>query len=165
MLMIDLQSTTARLTVKEILSAGTLYVSNPNAFAAFVAGFRPTSDLLLDSRWKMPAGASRHFAFFQMLLHRVLPSIYNVRHLEKIGGRITFRLTGVGDYTITAFNRRVITFKGLAVDDTTGRPVIDIEMRPQVLMALCNELIANISEATLQALSADASNSAAREKA
>lgn len=152
MLMIDLQGTTARISIAEILSSGKRFVSNPVVFGNFAAGLKPTPDLLLDTRWQVPAGASKAFAFFQLLLHEILPSIYDVRHLEAMGGRFSLRLTGVGDYTVTAFNRRVLTFKGLPLDEGTGAPVVDAEMRPDVFMALCNELIAKLSETTLISL-------------
>jgi hypothetical protein len=155
MLLIDLHTTTARLTVHDIVSAGTKYVSNPKLFAAFIAGLTPTADLLLDGRWKLSGGASRHFAFFHLLMHQILPSIYDVRHLDKLGGRFSLRLNRVGDFTVTTLNRRIVTFKGLPVDEATGKFIIDVEMRPEVLMALCNELLVNISELTLQNIPAE----------
>lgn len=152
MLMIDVQTSSARLSLQDIRSGGKRYVSNPIAFCEFIKGLSVTPELLLDARLQSPAGASSRFAFFQLFLHEILPLYYNVRHLEALGGRFALRLTGIGDYTVTAFNRRVLTFKGLPACEKTGVPVIDAEIRPEVFMALCNELLANLSEAVLRHL-------------
>jgi hypothetical protein len=155
MLMVDLPKTNARITIAEILSSGRRLVSNPIAFSTFTSGISATEELLLNNCWQLSAGASSNFAFFRTLLHDVLPTIYDVRHLESLGGRFCLRLTGIGDFTVIALNRRVVTLKGSPVDDT-GAPVIDAEIRPDAFMALCNELLANLSEKTLMLLEARA---------
>src|SRR5579883_3349473 len=129
MLMVDLRNTTACITIEEILASGQRLVSNPGAFASFVSGLAATPNLLLEKCWQLPANASGNFAFFRTFLHEVLPVFYNVRHLEKLGGRFCLRLTGVGDFTVIALNRRVVTLRGAPMDDN-GAPVIDVEIRP-----------------------------------
>lgn len=154
MLMVDFRNNTARITMQEILASGRRLVSNPVAFASFMDGVVLRPELLLDPRWQLPGNASGKFAFFRAAMFEVLPTIYDVRHMEKLGGRFALRLTGVGDYTVIALNRRVVTMSGLPLDEETGKPVIDAEMRADVFMALCNELIADLSERTLKTLNA-----------
>lgn len=154
MLMIDLRHSRARITLQEILASGRKYVSNPIAFHAFASGLRPVPDLLLDQRLQSSGSVSGRFAFFRTVMFDILPTIYDVRHLETLGGRFALRLTGVGDYTVIAMNRRVVTLSGLPLDETTGAPVIDAQMRPDVFMALCNEMMAALSESVLNSLAA-----------
>lgn len=153
MLLIDLRNTNARITMREILSSGRRWVSNPIAFASFMSGLVLTSDLLLDKRWKQAAGVSQHGALFRSIMHEVLPSRYDVGTLQKLGGRFALRLTGTADFTVIALNRRVVTLSGLPIDDVTGESIIDAEMGGDVFMALCNELLADLSSRTLQAIS------------
>jgi hypothetical protein len=151
MLMVDMRNMTACLTIEQILASGRRWVSNPVAFASFASGISATAGLLLEKFWQQPASASGGFAFFRIFLHEVLPQLYDVRHLEKLGGRFCLRLTGIGDFTVIALNRRVVTLRGAPLDADSG-PVIDTEMRPDVFLAFCNELVANISERTLEAI-------------
>lgn len=153
MLMVDLRDTNARITLHEILRSGRRRVSNPFAFSAFVAGFSVNdANLLMDKRWQLPASASSGFAYFKAVLHELLPTIYNVRHLESLGGQFALRLTGVGEYTVTALNRRIVTFAGLPVDNATGTPIIDVEIPADVFMALCNEQLTDLAKRTLKHL-------------
>ncbi|WP_088348658.1 MULTISPECIES: hypothetical protein [Rhodomicrobium] len=154
MLMVDMRNNTARITMQEILASGRRLVSNPVAFASFMEGLVLTPDILLDPRWQLPGNASSRFSFFRSAMFEVLPTLYDARHLEKLGGRFALRLTGVGDYTVIALNRRVVTLSGLPVEEQSGKPVIDAEMGADVFMALCNELIADLSERTLKTLTA-----------
>jgi hypothetical protein len=163
MLMVDMGNTNARLTLAEVLSSGRRYVSNPVAFASFAAGFAPRADLIMDGCWQLPGNVSGNFAFFKRFLHEVLPFHYNVHHLESLGGRFALRLTAVGDFTLTAMLRRVVTLRGLPLDEESGQPIIDAEMRADAFMALCNELLADLCEKTLLMLSsANAARQAGR---
>jgi hypothetical protein len=165
MLMVDMRNSNARITLREVLASGRRYVSNPIAFATFMDGLKLTPELLLDPGWQRPAGASGRFPFFRAVMHDVLPRVYDVRRLEALGGRFALRLTGVGDYSVVALNRRVVTFSGPPLDEETGKPVIDAEMRADVFLALCNELIASLSETIIRradAVRARASASEAR---
>jgi hypothetical protein len=152
MLMVDLRSTNARLTVQDILNSGRRLVSNPIAFAAFLSGLRLPAAVLADKRWQLSGSASGGFAFFRTFLHEIVPEHYDVRHLEHLGGCFSLRLTGVGDFSVMALNRRVVTLRSAPIDEATRAPVIDVEMRADVLMAVCNELLASLSERTLKAL-------------
>lgn len=154
MLLIDTRNTNARVTMREILSSGRRWVSNPIAFASFMAGLTLTSDLLLDKRLRQSGGVSDRGALFRSILHEIVPPRYDVRHLERLGGRFALRLTGIADFTVIALNRRVLTLSGLPVDDVTGEDIVDAEMGGEVFMALCNDLIADLSVRTLQAISA-----------
>ncbi|KAI94898.1 hypothetical protein T281_08405 [Rhodomicrobium udaipurense JA643] len=152
MLMVDLRNTNARLTMREFLASGRRYASNPIAFASFASGLRFGPRILLDERWRLPGNASSRFAFFRVLMHEILPPNYDVRHLETLGGRFALSLKPVGDYTVIALNRRVVTLSGLPRDEKTGAAIADVTMRPDAFLALCNELIADLSEKTLKAL-------------
>jgi hypothetical protein len=145
----------ARISMKEILGPGRRYVSNPAAFAGFMSGLSLRPSLLLDKRMQRPSDAARRFAFFGAFMHEILPAAYDVRHLEKLGGRFCLRLTGVGDYTVIALNRRVVTLKGLP-SDATGAKIVDAEMRADAFAALCNDLVAELSQSTLKMLEAGA---------
>ncbi|PJI54270.1 hypothetical protein CTI14_17415, partial [Methylobacterium radiotolerans] len=66
---IDMRNSTARLSLPEITAAGRRYVSNPAAFAAFVAGLRLGPEILAEPEWRFAAGAAARFAFFRTLMH------------------------------------------------------------------------------------------------
>ncbi len=152
MLMVDLRKTTARISMREIQASGRRYVSNPVAFSYFMSGVKLSPVMLLDKDWQNSGAASSRFAYFRTVMHHLLPRVYDVRHLEQLGGRFALRLTRVGDYTVMALNRRVVTLAGLPKEDETGKPVFDAEMRADVFMALCNGMLAELAEKTLKAL-------------
>ena len=154
MLMVDMRNSTARITLREILASGRRYVSNPIAFCGFAAGVKMTPGLLLDQDWQNSAGAANRFALFRSVMYELLPRIYDVRKLEAMGGRFALRLTGVGDYTVIALNRRVVTLAGLPRDEVTQQPIIDAEMRADVFLALLNEMLARLAETTLARIAA-----------
>lgn len=154
MLLIDSGNTNARVTMREILSSGRRWVSNPIAFASFMSGLTLTSDLLLDKRLRQASGASQQGALFRSFMHEMLPSRYDARHLDALGGRFALRLTGLADFTVIVLNRRVVTLSGLPVDDLGGETLIDAEMGGDVFMALLNDMFADLSARTLNAISA-----------
>jgi hypothetical protein len=150
MLMIDLRNGNARITLHEMMSARRDAVSNPIAFASFASGLSLPPELLTHRCWQLPAGASGGFSFFRSFMHEVVPAAYDARHLQRLGGRFALRLTGgAGDFTVITMLRRVITLRGLPLDEINGRPVCDAEMRSDVFLAYCNELLAKLSEQTL----------------
>lgn len=152
--MIDMHNSTARIGLDEIRAGGLAYVSDPEAFARFAAGVALTPGLLLDQSWRNPGGATAGFSYFNAVMHHALPRIYDVRHLERLGGRFALRLTATGDYTVAAVNRRVVTLSGLPIDETTGESVADAELRPDVFMAFFNGLLAELADATLARIGA-----------
>lgn len=154
MLMVDTRNDNARITLTEILASGRRYVSNPIAFGAFAQGFVFTPDLLLDKRLQLSSSASRRFAFFRTLMLELVPAIYDVRHLESLGGRFCLRIKAVGDFTVIAMNRRVVTLTGHPLDEESGKPAIDAEIRADALMGLCNSYISELSERILRTIAA-----------
>ncbi|KNY20755.1 hypothetical protein [Methylobacterium sp. ARG-1] len=157
MLMIDMRNSTARLSLPEITAAGRRYVSNPAAFAAFMAGLRLGPEILAEPEWRFAAGAAARFTFFRTLMHAGVPRFYDLRHLEGLGGRFALRLAGAGrhgEFTVVAVNRRVLTLSGLPRDDATGRPVIDAEIRADAFLALWNDLLAELAQTTLERIAA-----------
>lgn len=150
--MVDMRNTTARVSLREIATSGRRYGSNPVAFSSFMAGVRLSPDLLLEDTWTKSASAASRFALFRTLMHGVLPRFYDVRHLEGLGGRFALKLAGaghLGDFTVIAMNRRVLTLSGLPLDETTGGSVIDATIRADVFLALWNDILATLAEATL----------------
>lgn len=154
MLSIDQRGTAARLSLPEIVTGGSRYVSAPAAFAGFVAGLKVRRELLTEPGWNQAAGAAGRFAWFRTLMHGVVPRVYDVAHLERLGGRFALRLDGAGDFTVIAMNRRVLTLSGLPLDDETGLPVIDAAIRADAFQALWNDLIADLAETTLARIEA-----------
>lgn len=155
--MLDLRNSTARISLDEILAGGRRHVSNPAAFAAFMAGLRLSPALLKEPDWRRPASAAGGFAFFRTLMHVAVPRFYDARHLDGLGGRFALRLAGAGrasDYTVTVLNRRVLTLSGLPLDPASGAAVIDAEIRADVFLALWNDLTAELAQATLERLGA-----------
>lgn len=152
MLMVDLRKSTARISLRQIQAAGRRYVSNPVAFSYFMAGVKLTPAILLETGWQRSGAASNRFEYFRTLMHHVLPKVYDVRHLEQLGGRFALRITRVGDYTVMALNRRIVTLAGLPIDDESGKPFVDAEIRADVFMALCNDMLAELAQTTLKAL-------------
>lgn len=155
--MVDLLNSTARMPLGEVMAGGRRYVSNPAAFAGFVAGLRLRPEILAQPEWRNAASAAGGFAFFRALMHGAVPRLYDVAHLESLGGRFALRLAGAGrfcDYTVTAVNRRVLTFSGLPLDEASGRAVIDAEIRADVFLALWNDLLAELAQSTLDRLAA-----------
>ena len=150
MLMVDLHSTSARITLEEILTAGTPLVSNPVAFATFMRGLRLSRRSLLTSAGRRPETPPRISASSGYSC-MTFPRFYGVRHLESIGGRFSLRLTRIADFTVVAINRRVVTLQGPPQDDT-GAAIIHAEMSGTVFMAICNELLARATETALLAL-------------
>lgn len=149
MLLIDMRNTNAKVSLREILSSGRRWVSNPIAFAAFWQGFSATADLLLDKRLQQGAGLPQGGALFRTVMHEILPPRYDVRVLDRLGGRFALRLTGVADFTTISLNRRVVTLTGLPVDDVSGDNIIDVEMGGDVFLALLNDTVATLSARTL----------------
>jgi hypothetical protein len=157
MLMIDMRNSTARLPLREIVGGGRRYVSNPAAFAGFMAGVRLTPETLADPLWRSPAGAAGRFAFFRSLMHEALPRLYDPAHLDGLGGRFALRLDGAGgrgDFSVVAVNRRVLTLSGLPLDEATGAPVIDAAIRADAFLALWNDMLADLAQATLARIGA-----------
>ena len=149
MLIVDMNNHAARITLKEFIAAGPRYVSNPMAFARFMSGLKPSSDLLLDHRLAGPGQSANRFTFFHVVMHELLPAHYDVQHLQSLGGRYCLRLTAVGDYTIIALNRRVVTLRGLPADPATGQNIFDAEVRADAFRALCNDIVVELCERTL----------------
>ena len=157
MLMIDMRNSTARISLREIAAGGRRHVSNPVAFAGFIAGVRLTPDALSEPEWRNPASAAGRFAFFRTLMHEILPRSYDVAHLEGLGGRFALRLVGAGkhgDYTVIALNRRVLTLSGLPIVGESGEAVIDASIRADVFLALWNDMLAELAETTLARIGA-----------
>jgi hypothetical protein len=157
MLMIDLRNSTARISMREIAAAGRRYASNPIALSSFMAGVRLTPEVLLDGTWRNPAGAAGNFAFFRNLMLGLLPRLYDVRHLEALGGRFALRVTGLGrhgDYTTMAVNRRVVTLTGLPLDETSNTAIVDASIRADAFLALWNDMLASLAETTLANITA-----------
>ncbi len=138
-----------RITLDDIRATRNRYSSNPAMLSAFVAGFRPAPDLLLDRALLGAVGASGRHGFYGYVLHDLLPRIYDAHHLSTLGGRFALMLDGVGGYTITPLNRRIITLRGLPVD-LTGRTIVDLSVRADVFLALFNQMLADMAEQTLQ---------------
>ncbi|MGE7155990.1 hypothetical protein ACQKJ1_19890 [Methylorubrum rhodesianum] len=161
MLSIDQRGGTARLSLAEIVTGGRRYVSAPAAFAGFMAGLRLRPELLAEPGWNQPAGAAGRFAWFRTLMHGVVPRFYDVTHLERLGGRFALRLdgagaseAGIGDFTVIAMNRRILTLSGLPLDEETGEPVIDAAIRADAYLALWNDLLADLADTTLARIEA-----------
>jgi hypothetical protein len=157
MLMIDMRNSTARISLAEIMAGGRRYVSNPAAFAQFMAGLRLTPAILGEPEWQNAASAAGNFTFFRSLMQAAVPRLYDAGHLDTLGGRFALRLGGAGrygDYTVSLINRRVLTLSGLPLDEVTGQPVIDAEIRADVFLALWNDLLAELAQTTLERLAA-----------
>lgn len=154
MLLIDTGNTNARVSLREVLSSGRRWVSNPVAFAAFMAGFTPSADLLIDKRLRQAGGVSQRGILFRAVMHEILPGSYDVRHLQRLGGRFALRVTDLADFTVIAINRRVLTLSGLPVDDIGGHDIIDAELGGDVFMAVLNDMLAELSSRTLRAIAA-----------
>jgi hypothetical protein len=155
MLMIDMRNSTARISMREIAAAG--YASSPIALASFMAGVRLTPEVLLEGAWRSSAGAVGNFAFFRNLMLGLLPQLYDVRHLEALGGRFALRVTGIGrhgDFTTMAVNRRVVTLTGLPLDEASGAVIVDASVRADVFLALWNDMLAALAETTLAHIAA-----------
>lgn len=150
MLLIDMRNTNARVGLPEILSSGRRWVSSPIAFAAFWQGFSPTADLLLDKRLQQGGGVPQAGALFRAFMHEILPGRYDMRVLDRLGGRFALRLTGLADFTTIVLNRRVVTLTGLPQDDASGENIIDAEMGGDVFLALLNDTLADLSARTLE---------------
>lgn len=151
--MIDQRNHTARLSLSEIVTGGRRYVSHPAAFSSFMAGLRLSPEILSEQDWLKPAGAAGRFAFFRVLMHGTLPRLYDAAHLETLGGRFALRIEGAGghgDYTVIAMNRRVLTLSGLPLDEETGAAVIDTAIRADAFLALWNDMLAELAQATLR---------------
>jgi hypothetical protein len=157
MLMVDMRNTTARISLREIATSGRRYGSNPVAFSSFMAGVQLGPDLLMEEVWQNSASAASGFSLFRTLMHGVLPRFYDVRHLEKLGGRFALRLDGAGrrgEFTVIALNRRVVTLSGLPLDEANGGAVVDSSIRADVFLALWNDLLAAVAETTLNRIGA-----------
>jgi hypothetical protein len=126
-----------------------------------MSGLKPSSDLLLDHRLAGPGRSGNRFMFFHVVMHELLPAHYDVRHLQSLGGRFCLRLTAVGDYTVIALNRRVVTLRGLPADPATGQMTFDAEVRADAFRALCNDIVVELCERTVRILGGDAGTSAA----
>ena len=153
MLIVDIRNSSARLSLAEIVASGQRYVSDPSAFAAFAAGLRLEPWLLTQRMADRGVGAASGSIYFQNLMKAVVPRVYDITHLEKLGGRFALRLSGLGrrgEFTVVAVNRRVLTLSGLPRDEVTGQPVIDADIRADAFLAFCNDQLAELAEATLQ---------------
>ncbi|MGD1881491.1 MAG: hypothetical protein ACFB11_04085 [Paracoccaceae bacterium] len=137
-----------RITLEQIQVAGQRYSANPMAFAMFAAGIRPHSDLLLDGQLTRPVGASGRYAFFDYVMHRILPGLFSPDHLAQLGGRFALRIDGVGSYTLTMLNRRIITLKGLP-HCPDGKPLADSSIRADAFLGLFNQMLADLATQVL----------------
>ena len=154
MLIIDKQHSAARLSLAEITAPGRGYVSDPDAFAGFVTGLKLESWIIAEPAWRTAPGRAGA-PYFATLMHGAVPRFYDAAHLETLGGRFALRIAGLngrGDFTVTVMNRRVLTLSGLPHDAETGQPVIDAEIRAEAFLALCNDLLAELAQTTLDRL-------------
>ncbi len=136
------------LTVDDIIQMDTGRVSNTENFEKFSKGINLREDFLLNDRWNtsaLEAGAS----IFDFVMHEMLPSVYDVSWLDKIGGHFGIRITGVGDYTALSVNHRVVTLAGASVDFETYEEVIDVEIAPEVLSGFFRGLLLDVADSVL----------------
>lgn len=132
----------------QVRSAGSRYASNPIALASFMAGLQLQPNLLLDEQLNRSVGASGRNFFFSYVMHHVLPRVFSPSHLVGLGGRFALGIEGVGAYTVTILNRRVVTLAGFPLD-MDGRTVTDTIVRADAFLALFNHALSDLAEQTL----------------
>jgi len=148
MLQIDSRSQLA-LGIDDVCALDETRLSNATRFREFASGLEVTPTLLTQLRWQSTGFGAGPSAAFEIIMHEMLPEAYDVNVLES-KGPFGVRITGVGDFTVTAINLRVLVFKGLPLDMMTNKEVVDIEIAPDVFMAFCRGQILAVSEDILE---------------
>lgn len=150
MLMLDSVSNLT-LGVEEVCGLDRSRVSNAVAFRKFAGGMRLEKDFLLNDRWANLPQVTSPVAMYGVIMHEMLPVSYDAAWLEGLGGHFSIRISGIGDYTLIALNRRVVTLSGLPVDHDSNAETIDLEIAPEVLQAYCRGLLLDIADEVLDA--------------
>ena len=153
MLMLDLHNTRARAGMADVAVSGNSPEANVESFSTFWSGISLHPRQLLEPRWRVSGSAGGGFAYFRAFMHETLPESYDPSHLDRLGGRFCLRIIDVGGFTVMVVLGRVLTLEGLPTDGKTGEPLVHAEVEADIFMALCNELLAELAEATLSNLS------------
>lgn len=138
------------LRTEDVCALDVTRVSNPEQFRKFAEGIAIDGNFLHNERWSHTAPPQTASGVYDHVMHEMLPTVYNAAWLETQGGHFGIRLTGVGDYTVLAINRRVVTLSGLPTDVETGLEAIDFEMSPDIFLAFARGLLLNAAEDLLE---------------
>jgi len=148
MLILD-SVTNVALSVDDVCKLDGSRVSNPDIFRKFAGGLRLDENFLMNDRWAQLAPAKSPSALYGLIMQEMLPISYDANWLEAMGGSLSIRITDVGDYTLVAMNRRVVTLSGLPVDAVTNEQTFDLEIAPEVILSFCRGLLLDVAEDVL----------------
>lgn len=143
--------TTSMLTydVDQVCSMDRGRISDPEKFRGFANGIEMREEFLLHDRWKKNSATTTK-GVFDIMMHEMLPLVYDPAHLASLGGLLGLKITDVGGYSITAVSHRVVVLSDLPIDWQTGQEVIDFEISGDVFMAFCRGLVLRVSEDLLE---------------
>ena len=137
------------LSIDNILSMDRSRVSDVKLFSAFAEGIKIDDEFLFNERWTQ-SGAAPQTNPIDFVMFEMLPSAYDLDILEKMGGSLGFRISGVGDYTLISLNNRVVTLSGLPIDFETNNEVLNCEISPDVFMGFCRGLLLDVADDMLE---------------
>jgi hypothetical protein len=137
------------LSVEDVMALDRTRVSDPRRFQDLAKGIHLAEDFLLNDRWAQFPKSTHPTYAFDLVMQEMLPTAYSAAWLEKLGGHFGLRITNVGDYTMMAVQRRVVTLSGLPRDMKTNEEVVDLEISPDIFMAFCRGLILDVAEDVL----------------
>ena len=138
------------LSLEDIRRMSSGRISDVGAFEKFAGGVRLDEEFLSNDRWGGQT-LTNGTDMFNLVLHEMLPTVYDATYLEKIGGSVSIRIAGVGDYTMIAVCGRVVTLSGAVVDGNTGEEYFDFEIAPDVFMGFCRTLLLEMADNILEA--------------
>ncbi|KMW56366.1 hypothetical protein AIOL_001318 [Candidatus Rhodobacter oscarellae] len=129
------------MSAGQVMALGAPRLHNPEGFASFIAGLSFTVD---ESKWQgLPnlneADSLGHI--FQILIQDMLPIYYDVKHLKSLGGRISFRVTDIGEFSILDICNRVMAFRDIPYDEATGEALIDFEIEGGAMLCYLRHVV------------------------
>ncbi|MBX3597823.1 MAG: hypothetical protein KF874_09665, partial [Rhizobiaceae bacterium] len=129
------------LSIDDVCSVDVGRLSNPAKFRKFAAGLRLDESFTQNDRWLQLEPARSPGYAFGTIMHEMLPVVYDAAWLDKQGGQMGIRITGVGDYSIMTLAHRVIVLGGLPIDLETDAEQLDFEIEPTVMLGYFRRLL------------------------
>ncbi len=140
------------LSCDEVLQLSTVQIEGKSMFEKFTKGIQLNADILFSKYWNGIDGSMTNSAGYTLsfVMLEILPHCYDIKHLQSIGGSLGFKILGVGDFTIYAFNQRVVVLTGLPFDSEIEQEICDIQIVPDVFIAFLRGQLLGLSESILE---------------
>ncbi|MDE1461792.1 hypothetical protein [Spartinivicinus poritis] len=136
------------LTAEEVVELSGDKLKNSDAFLTFASSIHLSEDVILEAA-EMRFQIDTTKDVFNVVIHDLLPKCLDIKKMHQFD-YVGIRITGIGDYCLTAINGRLATFDGLPETGFTGEQVLSFEIAPDIFLAYCRGLLLEISDQVLE---------------